>query len=203
MKQGFCGDVVYKVVHAKVATRFVEEFCDAGMSREFAKAIRARYKVDGIELKDIPSLAEQRAYVRNLDARRTSDVSEGIDDEEENWDFENMVAAEIVASSGLRGKLLEVQRICEDGDEAVPTTILEVVELACDGIKMKHKSVALTDQNMDLEAELLEARAVGGTMFGQLARSKLQRTALQMQLADAHSALEKLVGKASRTEGDL
>lgn len=41
-----------------------------------------------------------------------------------------MVTTVKVATAGSRGKLLEVQRVCEEGDEAAPTTIIDVIELA-------------------------------------------------------------------------
>lgn len=73
-----------EVVHAKVVPSHVEEFRDAGFSVEFAKAVGARYKAAGTGLSDIPSLAEQRAFVRNLGIERTIDVPEGMDGKKEN-----------------------------------------------------------------------------------------------------------------------
>lgn len=45
-----------------------------------------------------------------------------------------------VAISVIRGKFRETQRVGENGDEAVPTTIVKVIELACDGVDVKHKN---------------------------------------------------------------
>lgn len=74
----------------------------------------ARYKADGTDLNEIPSLADQRAFVQNLDTVRLADVPKGIDGKEYNWDFEGIVTAEEVATSSIREKLREVQRVCED-----------------------------------------------------------------------------------------
>lgn len=41
----------------------------------------ARYKVDGFDLTNIPYLAEQRVFVRNLDTKHANDVLQGMDDE--------------------------------------------------------------------------------------------------------------------------
>lgn len=54
-------------VHAKVAFRYPKEFCDASMSRGFAEAVCAHFKADGIDLKEIPLLAEQRAFVQKFE----------------------------------------------------------------------------------------------------------------------------------------
>lgn len=57
------------------------------MSQEFVKEMRANYKTDGFDLKIIWSLAEQRAFVRNLNYSRTSNVSVRMYDEKKNRDF--------------------------------------------------------------------------------------------------------------------
>lgn len=77
MKQGLREDAFPRVAHAKVVHRYVEVFRDQGMSREFAKAVCARYKVDSTGLKDILSLTNQRALVQNMSNGRTSDTFEG------------------------------------------------------------------------------------------------------------------------------
>lgn len=56
-----------------------------------------------------------------------------------------MVSAKEVASSGMRGKLQEVQCVCENSGEAVPTTIVEVVELARVGVEAKRKNATLSE----------------------------------------------------------
>lgn len=48
-----------------------------------------------------------------------------------------MLAIEDVASSGACVKLLEVQRICGKGGEAVSTIIIKVTEVACCNIEAK------------------------------------------------------------------
>lgn len=50
-----------------------------------------------------------------------------MDKEGDNWDFESMVTAKKTATTGIFDKLLLVQRVCEEGDKADPTTIVEVV----------------------------------------------------------------------------
>lgn len=83
----------------------------------------------------ILSLAAQRVFVQKLNTERTCDVPKGMNDEEDSWDFEGIVTAEEVAITGIRGKLGEVQRVCKEGGEAVPTTIIDVINLAREGIK--------------------------------------------------------------------
>lgn len=53
--------------------------------------------------------------MRGRDTEPMKNVLEGIDDEEKNWDFERIVTAEILALSGLCGKLQKLQRFCENG----------------------------------------------------------------------------------------
>lgn len=56
-------------------------------------------------MKGIPSLAEQRVFVRSLDNERTSDVPKRIENEEDDCDFEGMVIAEKIVTCSIRGKL--------------------------------------------------------------------------------------------------
>lgn len=75
-----------------------------------------------------------------------------------------MVTAKGVASYGLRGKWRKVQCVCEDGCEAGPTTTVEEVYRACEGVEAKRINAILFERNTDVEAILLEARAVKSTM---------------------------------------
>lgn len=46
--------------------------------------------------------------MQNFDTKRTSDVPKRIDDEEGDWDFEGLVTAKKIATTGTRSKLREV-----------------------------------------------------------------------------------------------
>lgn len=52
-------------------------------------------------MKEIPSLTEQRVFVRSPDTERIVDVPKGIGDEMDNWDFEDAVTVERVTTTGI------------------------------------------------------------------------------------------------------
>lgn len=191
------------MVHAKVVHRYVDEFCDADMTQEFAKAVWARYKADGTDLREIPSLAEPHAFVRNLNNELADSVLGEMNDEEDNSDFEGMVTFEEVTSSGLRGMLQEVQHICGKDSETVPLAIVEVVKLAREGVEAKRKNATLSKQNTEMDAKLVKDRVVKRTIREQLVGVKLQVTTLRTQLSGSQLALEKLASEVSRTEADF
>lgn len=60
-----------------------------------------------------------------------------------------MVAAKKVTTCGIHGKLRELQRICEDGGETVPTTIVDLIELDREGIKSKRKITTMTSRQTE------------------------------------------------------
>lgn len=83
-----------------------------------------------------------------------------------------MVTAVEVATTGIHEKLREVQRACNEDGEAVPTTFVDVINLAREGIKARHKNAALSNRQTDWEAQLLDTLAVGRTMCGQITAAK-------------------------------
>lgn len=95
-------------------------------------------------------------------------MPKGIDIEEDNWDFESLVIAEEMNTSGTHGKVQEAQRICDDGGKGVSTKIVEVIELARHGIEAKRKDAALSDRQTDTETELVDTRAARRTMKGKI-----------------------------------
>lgn len=96
-----------------------------------------------------------------------------------------------------------MQRVCEDGSESVCTKVVEVIELACEGVEAKHRNVTLSDRNTDTEAKLVEGRTVGVTMREQLPEAERRIKALKTQLDEGQLALEKSAGGSSRTEANL
>lgn len=59
-------DALPGVVSAKFVPRYEEKFLDAATNREFAKATQACNNMDDSDLDGVPSLVEQRAFVRSL-----------------------------------------------------------------------------------------------------------------------------------------
>lgn len=112
-----------------------------------------RYKADGNDLREVLFFAEQCAFVCSLNTESKDDVPEGTDDEEAGSDFEKIVIAKKVALSGFCGILREVQIVCEGGGGAVAATVVEVVNLAREGVIAKRENAALPKRNKDMEAD--------------------------------------------------
>lgn len=139
----------------------------------------------------------------NLDTERTRNVHKVPDNEADGQGFEGMVTAKEVTTSGICGELGEVQRICEDGDEAVPTTIVIVIKLVREGIKVERKIATMPSQQTDLECELVETRAAERTIRRHCSTAIERVTTLKAQLFNAQMALEKLAIESSKTGADL
>lgn len=141
--------------------------------------------------------------MRDLDAARPSDVSVGIHNKGENWNFGGVVSANKVDLSSFRGKLPERRPVYLGDGKAVLQTAAGVDVLVCEGIELKRKNAVLFDQNANMRARLVKAQAVGGKMRLQLVVAQHRITALKTQLANANLAFEKLSGEMSSTKADL
>lgn len=80
---------------------------------------------------------------------------------------------------------VQVQRVCEEEGEAVPTTFVHVIELFCESAKIKRKCATISCQQMVLETELLEIRAAGRSMGSQITAAENQIKASKAQSTDA------------------
>lgn len=76
--------------------------------------------------------------------------------------------AEEVATPGIRGKLREVQHVSEEGGDVVFRTILDVIDLARDGIEIDGKNATLSNRTTDMETKLVVRLTSGRTMPGQI-----------------------------------
>lgn len=159
--------------------------------------------MDGTDLTENHSLAKQRVVVQNLDTARPSGVPEEVDDEEDNWEVEGMLTAEELTTSSLHEKLRGVQGVCEGGGDTVHATIVDVIQLACEGSEIGRKNAAMFSRQTDLEAELVEVWAAERTMPGQITAAGDWIKTLKTQLFNARVALEKLVEKSARSKADL
>lgn len=76
-KRGLREDGHPSVVHTKVVFCYVDKFCSAGVGREYAEAEWACYKANGTDQREILSLGEPHAFVRNLNFEPASNVPDG------------------------------------------------------------------------------------------------------------------------------
>lgn len=65
--------------------------------------------------------------MQKSDNNRTSNFLYKIDNGNDNYDFKCMMTAGKVATSCIRGRLRDVQRVCGAGSKTLYTTIVEVV----------------------------------------------------------------------------
>lgn len=77
-----------------------------------------------------------------------------MNDREDIWDLEGRVTAKEVATSKIRRKLQDVQRVSKDGGEAMPRRIAEDIELVCEGVETKRKHAKLSKWNTDCRPNL-------------------------------------------------
>lgn len=127
-------------------------------------------------------LWRNNASLCKLKTEHASDVLQGMDDEEDSWDLESMVTAKEVATSDTRTEVQDVQRVCEDGGEAVPTTIVEATVLARECVEARRKNATLSGQITNTEAKLVTARTAKSTMREQLAEANCRITVLKAHL---------------------
>lgn len=130
--------------------------------------------------------------MQNLDTGRTSDVSKGIDDEENNWESKDMATAEEVFTTCIRGTMREFKRVCEDAGETVLATIVNVIDQASESIEVKHKNATMSERKTDSEAQPGATLAAERTMRRQITSGGDFLEALKTQLAVALLALENV-----------
>lgn len=78
-----------------------------------------------------------------------------------------MLITEEVAACDIRKKLREERRVCNDESAAVPTTIVDVNELAREDIEMIRKNATTVSQQTKLETKLVKIWAADPTIHRQ------------------------------------
>lgn len=69
-KKGRYDNLLLNVVYLVVVSKYAEKFCGRGMKRCFFEMILNRFKMEGAELRVIPSIEEQRTFMQDNIARR-------------------------------------------------------------------------------------------------------------------------------------
>lgn len=128
-KRGRVEDPLPGAVYSRVAPKYVEKYQDSGMKRDCSEAVWNRFKRKSVDVLTNPSIEEQRALVRVV-ASRGGEANVEAADTKGDWDFDGVMSADELAASEVRGKLKDFKRIFEDRGEAVPTSVLEVIELS-------------------------------------------------------------------------
>lgn len=159
--------------------------------------------MDNSDLRSTTSLTEQIAFVRNLDTEPVSNVPYRMDVKEHSWDFEVMATSMDVATSGICGKLQNVQCIFKDGGKAASKTVVKETEFARDVIEAKRETTTQTNQNTISKPKIVETCHVSGTMREQLTRAECPIVALKTQLGRAQLKFNKSTDESPRTKGDL
>lgn len=107
------------------------------------------------------------------------------------------MSAEQVTMSRNRGKLRESQRICKDGGEASPSTMVDVIELAREDVEAKHTDATRTSRHTDLETDLVKVLAARETLSVRMAAAEGRVDLLQTCLVEVSLTLEKETDESS------
>lgn len=93
-RRGRSGQMVLAVLHLPFTSSYVEGLFDAGLNRAYAQAIWKCFRANWTGLVCVPSLEDQRVFLRVAEALP---VGAGLKDEvdgEDNWDFEGTLSVE-------------------------------------------------------------------------------------------------------------
>lgn len=111
-----------------------------------------------------------------------------------------MVSADMLAASGVRRKMKEIQSIGEDGGVSVPMSVLEVIDLSREEVRTKRVDAKLLDCTKELILELDISR-----ISQLLACDRVQTAEACVQPSEEHVAAldvkcSKHVGKLAHVE---
>lgn len=98
-------------------------------------------------------MAEQRAFVWDVDADRARKFLDRMGDLDNDWDFEGMVTAKEVVASSVCGKLRELY-IHEEGGEAFPISVNKFNELVLNGIDAGNENATMAQRSTCVYANL-------------------------------------------------
>lgn len=190
------------MVRPKVVPRFVEEFRENGMKRDFVETVWNRFKPKSADLKLIPSIKEQRVFVQDT-ANRCNEIEGETEDSDEDWSLEDMVSVDDVVAFTVRDKLKKIQSICEDESKAVPTSVVKVVELSRLIFETKRKNAKLAYRVSDPERELEDMWSIEELARVSLEVATTRVQALEAEVKNANAKNTKVVDKATKAEKDL
>lgn len=97
----------------------------------------------------------------------------------------------------------ENQHFCEDGTQAVPTFVLEIIDISRKGVETKHNNVKLMDHNSDLVMELIKSRELQRLACDRAQNAEARVKAFQKHVEASNSKYSKTVADAAQTEKEL
>lgn len=121
-------------------------------------------------------------------------------DADSSWDYEDMMTVKKVAVFSDSSKFCKVLCVCYESDEAVITTVVDVIELARGVVVTKRKNAKSADREKNKNNHLNDVRTVMRTICKELEAAKGLVKALKVHLAYAGAVVEKLVDDAAKTE---
>lgn len=169
------------------------------MKHDFVEGVLNCFKTEGVDLRVNPTVMEHRAFVRDVASRR-EEVSGKTDDADDDWDFGGMVSADEIAKYGVRGKIKEIQRICEDRSKAVPTFVVEVIDLSPEIVERKLNTAKLMDRITDLVIKLDGSRAAKRLACDRIQKSEAQVKTLEDHVEVSDARYSKTVADAAQVQ---
>lgn len=169
----------------------MKEFRETRIIRTYAQAAWDCFTADETDLACIPSLEDQRTF---LQVAETMPAGVGFYDgcdEEDNWNFEEMVSVGEAAAPGVRDMFGKIQLICEEGGEALPTTVVEVIELAREVDETKRIHAVLVKLHSWTLKELYSSQAAERLVRKDLETSNAKLTTLRARLDVVSTLLTK------------
>lgn len=126
-----------KELHQKVSPRYANEFGDDGISWELGKAIRQFFRTHHFYLEAVFLNAERDVFVCEVDNSTAGRVLDSVREAKRDWGFEGFVTFVKATTFAVHAKLSEVQRFWEEGNEAMPTSVFNVMKLDYVDIKAR------------------------------------------------------------------
>lgn len=202
-KRGREGELLPEVCNPKVTPKYVVEFQEAGMNRDYARAVWDWFKVTGVDLFVISLLDGQTAFLRERQVEPAEAEVEVVEDPDDDWDFERMVSVGEVAANGPRDKRREIHYICAEVGDAPPRTVVEAVDLPRKVVTTCRFNAALNKKCASTRDDLKSLRVVERAAVREFASAEELIKNIDAELTESKLAARKLTAEAAKAEENV